>query len=65
MLELDATPIHVSVPVQPLAVRVTLSVPHTSALLGVNTGAAGLSPVVMVTLTDAGLTPQIFSHVAV
>ena len=50
---------------QPLAVKLTLSVPQTLPLVGVIAGAAGLSPVVMMPLFDKALVPQLLVQVAV
>ena len=57
--------LHVTVPLQLLAVKVALSVPQTSVLLAAMLGAAGAVPCVIVTVFDTGLVPHIVEHVAV
>jgi hypothetical protein len=59
-------PDHVIVPVlQPVAVNVAFSVPQISVLFDVIAGADGTAPVVIDIEFEAGLAPQVFSHVAV
>ena len=57
--------LHFTVPVQPVAVKVAFSVPHTLVLFDAILGAAGTLPEPITTLLLAGLAPQTFSHVAV
>jgi hypothetical protein len=59
-----ALPDHVMIPpVQPVAVSVTLSVPHTSPDPDI-TGASGAGRLVTVTEVDDGLSPHSFLHFA-
>ena len=55
----------VTVPLQPLAVKVAFSVPHTVDLLVVKVGGCGVAPIVTVIVFDAGLLPQLLIQVAV
>jgi hypothetical protein len=55
---------HVTMPSQPLAVKVAFSFPQIVVLLATIVGGFGTAPVVIVTLFDAGLTPHTFSQVA-
>ena len=65
IVDVVAPLLHVNVPVQFAAVNVAFSVPHTVVLFDVILGAFGLLPVVITIAFDAGLSPQIFVHVAV
>ena len=65
IVDVVAPLLHANVPVQPAAVNVAFSVPHTVVLFDVILGAFGLLPVVITIAFDAGLSPQIFEHVAV
>ena len=57
--------LQVNVPLQPAAVNVTFSLPHTGAGVdGVTTGATGAVPFVIVTSFDLPLIPQAVVHVA-
>ena len=56
---------HFTVPVQPDAVKVAVSLLHKLGLLLAIIGAVGAGIVVMVTTFDAPLVPQVFIHVAV
>ena len=56
--------LHVSVPVQPVAVKVAVSLPQMLVLLAVTVGAGGVEPVVMVTTFDTPLVPQLFRQTA-
>ena len=57
--------LQVTVPVQPVAVKVAVSLLHRLDLLLAITGAFGVVPVVIVTTFDAPLVPQLLLHVAV
>jgi hypothetical protein len=52
-------------PVQPVAVNVALSVPHTVVLLDAITGAVGAGPLLIVIEFEADEGPQELTHVAV
>jgi hypothetical protein len=65
ILAVVAPVLHFIVPLQPLAVNVAFSVPQTLVLLATTLGAVGTADLVITTLFDAPLTPQMFSHVAV
>ena len=56
---------HFTVPVQPVAVKVAVSLLHKLVLSGAMVGAVGVVPVVIVTTLDAPLVPQLLLHVAV
>ena len=56
---------HVTVPVQPVAVNMAFSVPHTVVLFAETTGGTGVVPGVTVIAFDAGLLPQLLIHTAV
>ena len=56
---------HFTVPVQPVAVKVAVSLLHKLALSLATIGADGVVPVVMVTTLDAPLVPQVLLHMAV
>jgi hypothetical protein len=50
--------LHLTVPAQPLAVKVAVSLLHKLVLSLATTGAAGLSPGVIVTIFDTSLVPH-------
>ena len=54
--------LQVSVPVQPVAVKVALEPLHKLLLLATTVGGVGGLPVVIVTMFDTGPGPQIFSQ---
>jgi hypothetical protein len=54
--------LHVTVPAQPVAVKVALAPLHKVLLVVAIAGAAGGLPVVIVTMFDTGPAPQMFSH---
>ena len=64
MLLVVAPVLQVSVPIQPVAVRVAVSLPHKLILLLATVGAVGVVPVVILTTFDAPLVPQAFTQVA-
>jgi len=57
--------LHVTVPVQPVAVRVAVSLPQTWVLLADIVGVVGATPVVIVTEFELPLVPQVEEQVAV
>ena len=57
--------LHVTVPVQLVAVKVAVSVPHTSVLLEAIVGADGGVPVVIVTVLLLAEVPHTLYHTAV
>ena len=57
--------LHFTVPPQPDAVRIAVSVPHMLVLLLLTVGALGVPPEVITTGVEAVLTPQTFVQVAV
>jgi len=57
--------LQVTVPVQPVAVRVAVSAPHICVLFAEMVGGTDVPPVVMVTELDATLVPQVEEQVAV
>ena len=57
--------LQVTVPAQPVAVNVAVSLLHRLVLLVAIVGAFGVVPVVMVTTFDAPLVPQLLLQVAV
>ena len=57
--------LHFTVPTQPLAVNVAVSLPHKLVLLLAIVGALGEPPVVIMTAFDAPLVPQEVVHIAV
>jgi hypothetical protein len=57
--------LHFTVPLQPVAVKVAVSVPQILVLLVLITGADGAVPVVIFITLLAPLTPQLLLHVAV
>jgi hypothetical protein len=65
MLDPVAFVLQVNVPAQPVAVNVAVSLLHRLVLLVAIVGAVGLSPGVITTTFDTGLTPHLFSQVAV
>lgn len=60
-----APELQVTVPEQPVAVKVAVSVPQRLVLFAATFGAEGAPPDVIVTTADAGLVPQVFLQVAV
>ena len=52
-------------PIQPVAVKLALSVPHTSVLLVAITGATGATPVLIVIVLDTADVPHELVQVAV
>ena len=56
--------LHFTVPPQPVAVKVAVSVPQRSVLLLAMVGADGLPPVVIVITFDAPLVPQLLTQTA-
>jgi hypothetical protein len=65
MLDPLAFVLHLTVPVQPSAVNVAVSLLHKLDLLLVSIGAPGVLPVVIITAFDAPLVPQLLLQVAV
>ena len=65
ILDVVAPVLHESVPAQPVAVKVAVSLLQMLFLLLLITGAAGLLPVVMITAFDTPLVPHAFEQVAV
>ena len=57
--------LHFTVPPQPVAVNVAVSVPHKLVLLLAMVGAVGEPPVVIIIAFDAPLVPHADIHVAV
>ena len=57
--------LQVTVPPQPVAVSVAVSLPHKLVLLLAIVGAFGVDPVVITTAFDAPLVPQVVVHIAV
>jgi hypothetical protein len=57
--------LHFTVPLQPVAVKVAVSVPQILVLLVLITGAVGAVPVLITTALLTPLTPQVFSQTAV
>ena len=57
--------LHVTVPLQLLAVNVALSVPQTSVLLAVMLGVVGLTPVLITIGSELVLLPHALLQVAV
>ena len=57
--------LHFTVPLQPSAVRVAVSLLHKLGLLLEIIGALGVVPVVIITELDAPLVPQVLLQVAV
>ena len=65
MILLVVAPVlHVSVPLQPVAVKVAVSVPQILVLLAETIGAVGVFPAVIVTILDILLVPQVLVQVA-
>ena len=58
------TILHFTVPLQPVAVKVAVSLPHRLVLSALITGADGAVPVVIVSTLLAGLLPQVLLHLA-
>ena len=56
---------HFTTPLQPVAVKVAVSLAHKLDLSLEIIGALGVLPVVMITAFDAPLVPQVLLHVAV
>ena len=57
--------LHLTVPLQPVAVKLTVSFPQTVNLLGVIVGVVGVTPVLISTKFDDELAPQLLLQVAV
>ena len=57
--------LHFNVPLQPVAVNLTVSVPQIVVLFAVIVGVVGVTPVLISIELDAELAPQILLHVAV
>ena len=64
ILVVVAPVLHVSVPLQPVAVKVAVSEPQIPVLLAETTGAVGVFPVVIVIVFDTPLVPQALTHTA-
>ena len=58
-------PVQVTVPLHPVAVNVAISLPQILVLSDVIVGGAGLPPVVITTVLDTPLVPQVVVQVAV
>lgn len=56
--------LHFTVPLQPVAVKVAVSVPHKLVLLLATVGADGFPPEVIVIILDAPLVPQLLTQMA-
>jgi hypothetical protein len=56
--------LHLTVPLQPVALNVALSVPQILVLLEAIVGGVGKAPVTIVTTFDAPLSPQPLIHTA-
>jgi hypothetical protein len=65
MLAPVAPVLHVTVPLQLLAVNVALSVPQTSVLFAAMLGVVGLTPVLITIGSELVLLPHALLHVAV
>ena len=57
--------LHFTVPPQPVAVKVAVSLPHKLVLSLAMVGAVGEPPVVIVITFEVGLVPQVLIHTAV
>ena len=57
--------LHFTVPPQPLAVRIAVSLPHKLVLFAAMVGARGEPPVVITITLEVGLVPQVVIHTAV
>ncbi|CAH0998061.1 hypothetical protein EMA8858_04196 [Emticicia aquatica] len=57
--------LHLTVPAQPVALNVAVSVPHNTVLVLVITGVVGLTPTLIIIAFDELLLPQLLLHVAV